>query len=359
MNRITYYAIKQFRSLFELKKTERLWHIPVLASLCVGIPLLIGYFYNRLDYGILSCTAGLVILYLPAATVAKRMITLMACSFGFMVSFTIGIAFSFNPFLSSLVLGIFAACVHWLTRYFQLKGPGNFFFIMVASISSCMPFDLMSIPVRVGLIGMGTMLACILGFIYSLYITRKYPEQKTWIVVPSSPYTRIIDSMMIGVFMGMSLLIAHLLHLNNPYWVPISCAAVMQGINRDHIWERSFQRITGTFVGLGFTWLILSFFPLSPFRICIIILLFQFIIEILVVRHYALAMVFITPMTILLAEVGKAQKVNPDHLATARFFDIVLGSLIGAIGGWLLHHRQLRNKAERQIRKTRVAIVRR
>jgi len=75
-----------FQSLFELKETERLWHIPVLASLCSGIPLLVGLYFNHFNEGLLASTAGLVILYLPMAGVAERMITLLSCSFGLMIS---------------------------------------------------------------------------------------------------------------------------------------------------------------------------------------------------------------------------------------------------------------------------------
>jgi len=41
---------RELKQLFQLKKTERLWHIPVLASLSTGIPLLIGFYSGRLDY---------------------------------------------------------------------------------------------------------------------------------------------------------------------------------------------------------------------------------------------------------------------------------------------------------------------
>jgi uncharacterized membrane protein YccC len=50
--------------------------------------------------------------------------------------------------------------------------------------------------------------------------------------------------------------------------------------------------------------------------------------------------------------------VDPNALISVRFMDILLGSIIGAIGGWFLHHEQFRHKAERQIRKTRVRILR-
>jgi uncharacterized membrane protein YccC len=347
-----------FRSLFELKQTERLWHIPVLASLCSGIPLLAGLYFQNLSYGILACTAGLVILYLPSANLAQRMITMLACSFGFMISFTIGFVFSFHPILSAFVLGLFAFGVHWTATFFRMKPPGSFFFIMIASIASCMPFNLGTIPVKIGLVGMGAMLACLLAFLYSLYIVKRHPARTEPVYFKTKKYQNTITSAITGFFVGLSLLIGNLFHLSNPYWVPISCLAVMQGVTMEHIWQRGFHRILGTLVGLALTWLILLL-QLNPLTVCIIIFVMQFIIEILVVRHYGLAVIFITPLTILLAEAGSAISADPNVLIPIRFFDIALGSVIGAIAGWFVHHEQLRERAERQLRKTSIALTRR
>lgn len=346
-----------FWSLFQLKQTERLWHIPVLASLCSGIPLLIGLYLQHFNYGILSCTAGLVILYLPSANVAQRMITMLACSFGFMISFAIGIIFSFNPIISAVVLGLLTFGVQWTATYLRMKPPGSFFFIMIASIASCMPFDLETIPLKVGLVGMGAMLACLLALLYSLYIVRTDTVSMEQIHIQTKKYHNTIASVITGFFVGVSLLISHLLHLSNPYWVPISCLAVMQGVTLEHIWQRSLHRILGTLVGLGLAWLLLLQ-HLTPLAVCIIIFIIQFIIEILVVRHYGLAVIFITPLTILLAEAGSVISANPNVLMPTRFFDIALGSVIGAIAGWFIHHEQLKEKAQRQIRKTRIALIR-
>ncbi|MDI5899224.1 FUSC family protein [Flavobacterium yafengii] len=347
----------EVKALFELKKTERLWHIPVLASLCVGIPLLVGYYFNRLDYGILACIAGLVILYMPSATVARRMITLLACSFGFMVSFFIGVCFSFNPIISSVVLGLFAMSVHWIVNYFRMKPPGGFFFIMIASLASCMPFNLETIPIRVGLIGMGAMLACTLALLYSLFVAEKHSPKKELIVVENNNETTLFESVIVGVFIFLSLITGRLLELENPYWLPISCAAVMQGASLKHVWQRSFQRVLGTFIGLGLTWLLLLF-KMTPLTICICIMVLQFIIEMLIVRHYGLAVVFITPLTLFLAEAGGAMTVDATTLISVWFLDIFLGSCIGAVAGWFLHDEQLRHKAENQIRKAKTRISR-
>jgi uncharacterized membrane protein YccC len=102
---------------------------------------------------------------------------------------------------------------------------------------------------------------------------------------------------------------------------------------------------------------LLQFHP-TPLSICISIFILQFIVEMLVVRQYGLAVIFITLLTVLLAEAGSAMTLDPNTLIPYRLLDIVIGSIIGAIAGWFIHHEQLRQRATRQLRKTRVAISR-
>lgn len=348
---------REIKLLFQLKQTERLWHIPVLASLCTGLPLLIGYSIDRLDYGILACLGGLLILYLPSTKLENRMVTLLLCAFGFILSFTIGIVFSFNPYFSAIVLGLFAFGVNWVTNYFKLRPPGSFFFIMLASMAICMPFDLISIPTKIGLIALGTIFTCVFALFYSLYITKKYSNKLPAQFPVKRKYINLTESVIIGVFIGISLLVGRFLELENPYWVPISCAAIMQGVSVSHVWQRSFHRIAGTAIGVGLVWFLLQF-NLSALSICMAILILQFIIEMLIVRHYALAVIFITPLTFFLAELGGGIGADHNQLISARLIDIVIGSLIGVMGGWILHNQQVHLKAERQIRKTRIAILR-
>lgn len=344
LERITRIAKEELRLLFQLKKTERLWHIPLLASLCTGVPLLLGYFGGRLDYGVLACIGGLVILYMPSTDIEHRMLTLLLCAFGFIVSFAVGAVFSFDPIFSAVALGLFAFAINWVVHYFSLQPPRNFFFIMIASMASCMPFDMVALPTKVGLIALGTIFACLLALFYSLYILRRIPSKVSPLFVRTADRFMVIESAIIGGFICLSLLVGHLLRLDNPYWIPISCLAVMQGLNVAHVGRRSFHRILGTFIGLGFTWMLLASNP-TALHLCLAILVPQFIIEMLVVRHYALAVIFITPLTFFLAEIGSGFSLDTDLLIAARLLDIIIGSLIGAFGGWVLHNRQLQRIA--------------
>ena len=341
---------REIKQLFQLKKTERLWHIPILASLCTGLPLLMGYFIGRLDYGILACLGGLAILYMPSTQLEHRMITQVLCAFGFVLSFTIGICFSFNPNISAVVLGLYAFGVNLVTRHFRLSAPGNFFFIMIASMAICMPFDILTIPTNIGLIALGSIFACILAFLYSIYITGLYRDILLFPLAPRKAKAVLAESITVGIFAFGSLLVAHLFKLENPYWVPISCLAIMQGVSVAHVWQRGIHRVGGTFVGMGLTWLLLQI-HMTPLSICISILVLQFIIEILVVRHYGLAVIFITPMTVFLSEIASSSSADPSQLISLRVLDIIIGSCLGVLGGWILHNQQ--------IRKTRIAFLRR
>jgi hypothetical protein len=110
------------------RKTDRPWHLPILAGLFVRIPILIGYYTNHLQSGKLTSLAGLVILYIQSSNLANRMIALITCSFDILLSFTIGLLFSFQPIVAAVTLGGYAFAVHLAIYYLKRsRPPGNFF----------------------------------------------------------------------------------------------------------------------------------------------------------------------------------------------------------------------------------------
>lgn len=333
--------------IFAFRQSERHWHIPILATLSVGIPLLIGYLLNNLSYGILASTSGLLILYIRFTPIVNRIIHLISCSFIFILSYLIGSITSFNIWLAPLFFAIYIFLLNLLIRYFKFKPPGNFFFILIASLAVCQPFDLASIPERMGIITLGTISTCLLAFIYSICTIKNYTLADEKIVFEKAKRIDINHSALLAIFVGGSLFTASLLKLENPYWVPISCAAVMQGATRRHIWERSLNRIMGTFIGAALAWTLL-YLEMSPLAICISIIVLQFIVEILVVRQYGVAVIFITVLTIFLAEGGSITP-HIEQSIYIRFFDILLGCIIGAIGGWIIHHKKLQSKIHNKI----------
>ncbi|KXX67080.1 FUSC family protein [Flammeovirga sp. SJP92] len=344
--------IEEFRLLFEFKASKNKWQKPLLTTISIGVPLLMGLFLGNIKYGLNACLSGLVIIYLPeSGTYTNRILTLLVCSFGFMVSSAFGYLLSFNPIVSIIAFGLFSMIVHWIILFYKTSAPKSFFFILIAAMSICQPFDMESIPIKVGLMALGTMLTCMFALVYLLYLSYKEPISSKDKIVPifkQNPYADIWETLIYGGVMSTSLAIAHYFELDNPYWIPISCAAVMQGVSLYHIRQRMFQRIIGTFVGICFTWCLFHFIDYGPFSICLSIIILQFFIEILVVKQYAVAVVFITPFTILLNEAANPL-FNTNTLIALRFEQIVIGSIIGALGGWILYKEKIRHATMNKI----------
>lgn len=342
--------------LFKFNKTDRAWHLPVVAGFCVAIPLLLGYLTGDMGAAKHASIGALVILYLQSNKMVNRMMILMVCAFGFIFSFAIGVVFSYNTWLTPLILGLYTFGVHYaLNRLELIRPPGNFFFIMVASIGISVPHQLSDAASSIGNFSIGVLIACTIAFFYSIWVLKPVANQSDVMVLQKNRYVNTTESIIFGVTVGLSLLTAIALQLENPYWVPISCMAVMQGVTAKHVWIRAAQRVLGTFVGLGLTWLILQM-NITVLGICISVLLLQIIVEFLVVRNYAVAVVFISMLTIFLTEPNTALMGHADHLITIRFFDILIGCIIGAIGGWALYHEQVHFYTKKQLLKTKVIL---
>lgn len=347
--------MKQF---FAFNPTTRKWHMAIMAGWCVGLPVLLGWWLGNIEAGKLAALAGLSILYIQSSVLAERMMILMVCCFGILTSFSLGLLFSFHPVVAPIFLAVFSFGVnHALYRLHLTRPPGNFFFIMMASIAICVPFQPELMPARTGFIAMGAIFTCGSGLVYS-FLTLKPQAAPPPPLPEKSRYVNLVESLTFGVFVGVSLAIALLLELENPYWVPMSSAAVMQGINSKHIRVRGLQRIAGTLAGLGLVWL-LSFYQLTPLFVAIGIVVMQIAVELLIARNYAIAVVFITVLSIFLAETGSSLSNHANDLFLARLVDIVLGSIIGIIGGWVLFNERVYYHTTSRIRKTKVMLRRR
>lgn len=339
----------RFQYLLEIKETERKWHFPFLAALCIGSCLFIGYFTGKPNYGALASLGALTILYFTSAPMAQRMIHLAVCAVGIIFSFAVSSFFGFNIYFASLAVAVISFLAHFISSYFKIPPPGNFFFIMVAAMAGTYPFDPELIPARVGLVAMGAVLSCSLAFLYSVFV-----EKSEMVTVPRRTfnkrrYTKFVESTIIGFFMAMTLIIGHLLAFKNTYWISIATVAIMQGRNFEHVRQRNMHRILGTFIGIGLVWLMLLFNP-DKITMIITITVLQFIIEFLVVRNYGLAVIFITPLTILLAETASDAHHNVEILMQARLIDTIIGSLLGLAAGFFLYHQRIINNLEKNIR---------
>lgn len=349
-NKLRMLVQEELRQLTTIHASDRVWQMPFAAALATGLPILVGAYFDRMDYGMVASLGGLVFLYMPGTPLYHRMISVMACSFGLAACYGLGVMSHFFAPAMMPVLVFTAILVTMICRFYALGPPGSLFFIMAASIGAYSPATLSELPLMVGLVTLGSLLACLIGFFYSLHILRRQAPQPVAPLPPPTFDFVVFDSVVIGVFVGISLAAAQALQLEKAYWVPVSCLAVIQGASLRAVWTRQLHRVIGTGIGLLVSWGLLLL-PLDKWGISLTMMALTFVIESTVVRHYAFAAVFITPLTILLAETATAGYASPAALIQARFFDTVLGCFIGLIGGICLHSPRFRDAVGRRIRR--------
>jgi hypothetical protein len=346
------WLLGEMRQLIEINPSDRPWQMPFAAALACGLPLVVGAVFGRMDFGVISSLAGMVFLYLPATALQHRMVWLMACAFGMIACYALGLISPFVPVLTMPTLVFITLLVTMGCRYYRVGPPGAMFFVMSAAVGAYSPTAVLDVPLKVGVFSMGCLLACLVAFFYSVAILRLRAPAPLAPLAPVSFDFVVFDPVVIAAFVGVALVLAQVLDLERPYWVPLSCLAVIQGMSLRAVWTRQMHRVGGTFIGLGLTWVLLAL-PLDKWSVALMVIALTFIVESAVVRHYGFAVIFITPLTIFLAEAATLGQGTPTSVIEARFVDTVLGSVVGFAGGYCLHNPGFRAVVGRQLRRLR------
>lgn len=160
----------------------------------------------------------------------------------------------------------------------------------------------------------------------------------------------LVSALRYGFILTIAALIAFGFNFDRSYWIPLSCAAVMLGSTIVTTYHRAIQRTFGTIIGVLIASALLSTHP-DGFLIVLIVLTLTFLTETFIVRNYAVAVFFITPNAIFMAE-NTTQIHNVSYFATARLTDILIGCAIGLIGTLLTSRRTASSRLPHLIAKT-------
>ncbi|RDU37294.1 FUSC family protein [Neobacillus piezotolerans] len=160
-----------------------------------------------------------------------------------------------------------------------------------------------------------------------------------------------ITAVRFGLFTIIAAVIAYQFEFTRPFWVPLSCVAVMSGFTIVATYHRAIQRAIGTILGIMIASLILMAHP-NGYIIAVLILLLTFITELFIVKNYGLAALFFTPNALLIAESTSHGNFAFSYFASARIIDILIGSIIGLIGVFFVGRRSASSRVPHLITKT-------
>ncbi|WP_314885938.1 FUSC family protein [Psychrobacter immobilis] len=329
--------------LLTVNRSKRPWHMPIIAAIAISFPVFVGAYFDALSSGIKASLGAMVILNIPlVGKLPYRLVTVMAWGFAMSLCFALGLIAQQIPLLKLPIFTLMAFGIVIFGRYYRQPPPAGLFVMMAGAIALFIPLPLEDILRATGLVMLGSGFALVMALLYSLFLLATRPATPT----PTYSYEpdTITESVIVASFVSLALLIAVTLQLSNPYWAAVSCFLIIQGIHLRTMWIKQIHRLLGTVLGVVLASWMLSW-GLSIWGVALAILTMMLCIETLVDRHYGLAVIFITPLTIFIAEYGSGLPFSESayqEVIRTRLFDTVIGCLVGLSGGVVMHSTNLR-----------------
>jgi hypothetical protein len=335
------------RSLFALPPglAPRRW-IATRAALSIGVPFGALTLLGHEGIGLQAAAGAFVALFFASAGAAERAKALPIVGAALLACAALGVALSPWPWLLAAGLVAVAVCSSALAFAFRVGPPGPVFFVLSYGLSA----NITAVVDGSRITDPWTFLAAITGgalFSYLVALTpllrraeRSRPVRPLRELLPG-PWLgagerelilRIAVVAVLGTLATVALLDPH-----RAYWT-VSAGVAVIGLtpSRGSSVVRGLHRTVGTLLGAA---LAVALAPLStiPLLLVALLMLLQFGIELVVVRNYALALVFITPLVLLItaAATGTADVTGA---AWERVIDTAIGSVLAVVTG-LVHRR--------------------
>lgn len=126
------------------------------------------------------------------------------------------------------------------------------------------------------------------------------------------------------------------LDIGHPYWGMVASIVPLTSPSLREMAFRGVHRLIGTAIGLALTALILTFDPGATALVCVIIVA-QVVTEMVVLRHYALALVFITPLALLMGQL--VHPLPTSDVVGQRAVETLIGVVVGLAVAWVTRRR--------------------
>lgn len=318
----------------------RRWPLGLEAALATALPIAAATALGRTELGLVSALGAFTALYASdlARPARAQVLPLVAASLLGCAALGAVLATSLVATLAGLVLVTVAAT--WLALATRLGPPGAMMFALVHGASARI-----AAPAETGGGGIPPWLAILLVAVgaaaaYGIVVAplalpavrRRQPETPPFrALVARHPLTRHerVTLARVAAAVAVAAVASVPLGSHRAYWIVVAVVAVVQaGRARRHSAVRALHRVVGTFAGLG-AFALLAFARPAGYLLALVLGALQFATELLVVRHYALALVVVTPLA--LTVTAAASTADPATVALERLVDTVVGVALGCL----------------------------
>ncbi|MER7273851.1 FUSC family protein [Dactylosporangium sp. NPDC000244] len=211
--------------------------------------------------------------------------------------------------------------------------PGPLFLIFAFGAVASAPHQVSDVAVAAAVAGASSLFALVVGNVGSLVRRQRSRPARlahvwTWEPVRYALAVVLAGGLATGIGIG------------HPYWAMVAAVAPLSAPGRTAQLVRAAHRILGTLLGLLPSAALLAM-HLPPYATVLVVAALQIVTELLAGRHYGLALLFITPMALLMGQLTVARPAG--QLLLDRGVETVIGGLIGGAivlcQPWLRRHR--------------------
>lgn len=303
--------------------------VAVRAVLSVGVPLVVLLLIGRLDLSVYASFGAFAALY-GRTDGPRTRVRMQATAGGILVAaMLVGTAVSLlaAPALVSVaVVAALAASVTLFAYRAQWHPPGALFAVFAAGATASFPAATETFW-TVLLVGGASVL-------WSLLVTTVFvlARRGSWARPhrPRPPIGSVAWEMTatVGVAALLAGVAGALLVGTHWYWAMVGAVAAVGGAHVTARLIRGVQRLVGTLLGVLIAAGLLAL-HLPPWLVIVVAVVLQAGAELFVGRNYGIAMLFITPLALLM--VSLASPVAPEMLLRDRVVETVIGVAVGTV----------------------------
>jgi len=296
-------------------------------AVSVAVPLLVLWAIGRLDLSVYASFGAFASLYGRLDGYRDRILMQLAAGGVQVTAMVLGTTLSVidaPDAVRVVVVAALAAGVTLIAHAYRWHPPGALFAVFAAGACATLPASGRTLAEGAVVGAGGAALAVAVTVLIALF-RRGLP----WASATKPDVRRSVAAEM-AVTVGVGSLLAGIVGLalvgTHWYWAMVAAVAALGGASTTARIVRGAQRLIGTCIGILLAAALLML-PLPPLAVLAVAIALQVCAELFVGRNYGLAMVFITPLALLMIELAVPVEAGP--LLRDRLVDTLLGVAVG------------------------------
>jgi hypothetical protein len=337
-------TLPRAQDLYSVGPHNAAHRVAIRAALSMAVPLLALWVTGHTQWVLYAAFGAFTSLYGRQLAHLPRMRMQATAGAAITLAVTVGVVLSACPdgrWLSVFAVAACAMLASLAGHRLSWHPAGPLFVVFGSAALAAFPSAPAQIPVALGVAAGSAAIAVIIGGIGSLRRSARSqaarneahqdtPAASSWISASARA-----EALRYGVAVLGGGLAAAATGIGHPYWSMVAAVVAVTGTDTTARLTRSVHRIAGTFLGVFVAAALLA--PHLPVPAVIgIVAVLQAGAEMFVGRNYALAVIFITPLALMMG--GLVRATGEWTLLHDRMIETVLGAVIG-IAVTILSHR--------------------